>query len=184
MLTVPVWLVWLTTYKGSIGVTARREGLAATFFGALTLLFYATYAYGFNRGLRQAGLEVRTHTDRWTADLRIYDCHITAAFPEPALYYGVNYAGDRTALYKHELSLQYPDWFQVDWEKGLRDWYAYRSADSVLSGRRRVLFYSTADSFDIRSLRLGAYETDSVLESYTHPVSGESAYLVTFRNRE
>ncbi len=183
-LVAPVWALLLLAWPRPAAGTPAHGRASAVAAGVLAavLLVHAARAYGFYPGLRQPGRDVRAAAERMGPALRVYDCHITAPWPEPALYFGVNYCGARTGEYIDRMEAIHGRFFEIDHGEGLlRHWKTMRPPDDVLPAESRVLYYASDPAFDIHVLRLGHCVPDSVFAEYRHPVSGESVHLVRFR---
>jgi hypothetical protein len=100
------------------------------------------------------------------------------------MYFGVNYSGEQTDRYVALLGQLYPAFYELEENKTvLRHWKTRRAPGKALNDTLRILYYAAARDFDIGNLRIGAWAPDSVFAAYRQPVSGESAYLVSFRQK-
>ena len=178
LLVIPAWIILINVYFIKIipAYTFKWIPLLFTIF----LLVKAVRLYNFAPGLKQPAKLLLNIVKPYQYDLLLLDCGITSPFPQPALFFGVNYTGDQAPLYFTELEKNYKDFYFVrpGLEK-LNGWRTEVLPEDVLKNNMQILYYSTNDKFNVDSLKWenSSIEIDSVLLSYKLPNSSESVSI-------
>jgi|GEM_PF-4056225 len=188
LLAIPSWI--LVTEGFFKKIKEKMEGNKRIFFKiifvafSIFLIIKAEQQYYFWPALKQPDKVMLEKVKPYKYDLILLDCNVTAPFPQPALLFGVNYAGERTGWYYHELEKYYTGFYFVNSASGkFRSWRNEFLPAEVLKDGMQILYYSSNDKFNIDSLQWqsGEVKVDSVLFSYRFPPSRESIFIVKIR---
>jgi hypothetical protein len=189
LLIVPCWIILLKMFEGSRAVKSFNRnivvGASVAFAIAIAILATSVSNYSFFPGLIHPGKEMNRMISNLKYDIVLFDNRVTAPLPQPALYFSVGYAGDRSSAYGKVLAQTYSTSYFADISKQtLRDWKKDISPENVLRDSMTVLYCHTlTDAFNINHLQWtdAGFAADSVLFSFTHPVTKESIYLLRIR---
>ncbi|MEP7168027.1 MAG: hypothetical protein ABI855_01525, partial [Bacteroidota bacterium] len=189
LLIIPSWILmtegFFKTIKEKIANNQKLIFKIIPLAFSVFLVVKAEQAYYFWGGLKQPDKIMLEKIKPYKYDLILFDCTITAPFPQPALYFGVNYAGEQTAWYFHELEKYYTNFYFVKHETGtLTQWRKEYHPKEVLKNNMNILYYSSNDKFNIDSLQFqdGSIRVDSVLFSYRFPITSESIFVVKIKS--
>ncbi|HKR05540.1 MAG TPA: hypothetical protein VJY62_12975 [Bacteroidia bacterium] len=191
LLVIPAWLIMAQGFfRSSKEKIANNQNLFFKIIPvafSIFLLIKAEQAYYFWPGLKQPDKIMLEKVKPYKYDLILLDCTITAPFPQPALFFGVNFAGERAAWYFHELEKYYTGFYFVNRESGkLKGWQKEYDPKEVLKDSMNILYYSSNDTFNIDSLQWkeGTIRVDSVFFSYRFPPTRESVFVARIKMPE
>jgi hypothetical protein len=190
LLVIPAWIIMAEEFfrNRSAKIINNQNLLFKIIPVSLSvfLLIKAEKQYYFYPDLKQPDKIVVEKVKPCKYDLILFDCNITAPFPQPALFYGVNYAGARAAQYYSELEKQYTGFYFVNHDTGkLNRWKNEYNPKDVLKNNMNILYYSSNDTLNPDSLQWqdGGIQVDSVLFSYRIPATKESAFVIRLKSR-
>ena len=188
LLVIPAWIIMAEEFyrNRSMKKISNQYLLLRTIPVGLSvlLLIKAEQRYYFFPGLKQPDKILLEKIKPYKYDLILFDCNITAPFPQPALLYGVNYAGKINARYFSELEKKYTGFYFVKRDTGkLNGWKKEFNPKDVLKNNMDILYYSSNDKFNIDSLHWqdGGIRVDSVLFSFRDPGTKESIFIAKLK---
>lgn len=189
MLVVPSFLlIYIGNVKnGNLKAASCSKGiyLRILILVAGALLVKQSIQYHFYPNLEQPAKEVLRQLKDKKYDLVLFSNTITAPLPQPALLFGVNYAGDCTLHYKEVAARSYPPYYIIKENGKLQNFNDEFEASTVLNDSATILYYAPDSTFKLNALTFNNCNliADSILFQYTHPVSKESVYLFKFRKK-
>lgn len=188
LLMVPAWIIMTEEFfRNRSKKSINNQNLLFKIIPvalSVFLLIKAEQQYYFYPGLKQPDEILLDKVKPYKYDLILFDCNITAPFPQPALMYGVNYAGEYNARYFSELEKQYTGFYFVKHDTGkLNGWKNEYNPKDILKDKMNVFYYSSNDKFNTDSLQWqdGNIRVDSVLFSYRIPATKESAFIIRLK---
>lgn len=188
LLIVPAWIIIIHGSNKRIHEIISQRVILFKIIPVLFSMFLLVRAvklYNFFPGLKQPDKLLLEIAKPYKYDLLLLDCGITAPFPQPALFFGVNYTGEMAAVYYSVLEKNYEGFYFVNRETGqLKSWSKKDMLPKdALKNEMQLLYYSTDDKFNPDSIKWmdENIKTDSVLLSYKLPNSSESISVIKIK---
>jgi hypothetical protein len=192
LLIIPAVIILMLMNAGNsiVRLLNRRIWVAASLVFSLAALFFWMDIrwYHFFPGLKSPGYKMNRIASHLKYDATLFDNNITGPLPQPALWFGSEYAGDRSYYYKAVLEKIYPPFYRVDTSVQIfRDWNNNRvETKNVLKDSLTILYCcGRPPSFDLNELKWPdkGFSVDTVLFSYRNTVINESMYLFRIKRK-
>jgi hypothetical protein len=149
------------------------------------LIVHSALQYQFFPHFESPAREMNKQMVDKRSDIILFDNRVTGPMPQPALWFGSEYAGDRKDYYKRLMQEMYPHFYRYDISNHMfKDWYGDVDPQKVLRDSMVILYYhGTPDAFNVNQSQWpdSGYAIDTVLFSYTNPIVKESVYLLRLK---